>query len=975
MQWLISGSLLVCILKYEKKNEVIEMLTIGPSKRGSRGREEGAVLILLALALSAIFGLAALAIDLTVLATAKQEADSLSRFASLAAVEDFFGNETFTSIAPETYPGGVNAYWADRAESASKRAQAVVSGQGSVPTTVALTNVPSEAEGASPKALLEFGKWHFSKPASDDPCNGKYPCFVNEAGGAASAVRLSGKLISPVSPLFGSVFGASAYAPQVQATAAIIPRHGCFLVDMSPSMSSRTHTSNYGMSSPEKGRGKLVSHILSKDVNNSSLVSGGAGDPMFSFSDALWSQMKNTGLGRPSDLSVQPSGFDTSLDPNTELPKYDISAENVFRRIHYACKQNYEAVPSCGTNGENNETMMPVCKRQGVDSGSGYVSWTSTWTTQAHQCQELGDRLGLNRIPGKVTTTERYLGSCRPALDALVTDKAIPADCYGYHHKFKWGQKIPTCRRVGKGEQGGNYGDIQWTQPWLDVQMSCGQIANLIGRKTNVAKDKFKQVYSGECVDGHPQIGTVDETGQGGGCTSPILKANARLGSDYTLHKTLGDSHYNAENNTNYVVHHPDPNAMVCTDPEDTSTCHPEGQDAPELDVRTSPFWYRVDTFRTDEEPGYYGPEPLRQVFEGLNYAVNALEQRAVAGDKACFIFYDEKLTWPRIVHLTGGQEGFNYLKKISDFNNVRNEDGGILVFEDDSAAITDADLTDPATEGLLLTIRHKLFPLPGSKTNTQLALARALIELDYGAEDGVPSSDFLVLIGDGMANCERKEVTCAKTRDACTKAENLCTEDFDLCMTQAQQQPTSCSNDLSNHQGAIEEIMETVDNHLVPRNVPVHVMPIGDHVGPHTLDLSAVPLRLDADGNPEGATCITDEEARKSNIKIVRGLSDAEVTNDNFKGASYEGGKQYFEVNEYLYDIARKTRGLWMPVRPNVNQDGSACQEHLLCFSNNPLTAERIITDPECRDIGDQIIDYMSKIIAENPYMVVETG
>lgn len=888
------------------------MSTIGLSKRLSGPRDEGFVIILLALALGAIFSMAALAIDLTVMATAKQEADNLSRFASLAAIEEVFTN------------GGSR-------ESATQRAQAVIQGQTSVPTTVDI-----RGEGG----LLQFGTWHFKQPVGDNPCSGNYPCFVNGEE-PASAVRLRGRIMSQLSPLFGSVFGASAFEPQVDATAAIVPRHGCFLVDMSPSMASKTHRAS-DLSRPQDGRGKLVAHMLSKDVNNSALAVTDGQRSIMNSSDFYWQALRGVSitqagldagarnLGRPKDLSVQPYGFDTN---------YDIADPDVFRRMHYACNQTYETAPDCGADVSG---IRQVCQRTGKERPSGGMSWTSSWGTVQYPCQELPDKLGLTRMPGRVDVTERYLGSCQSpdptgaALDALLSDKDPQASCNNARGRFVNSRLITTCRRIGVKDLDDPDTSIVWEKSWTNKTIRCGNISDLIGRKTSVTKETFVQAYLGACVGMAPNVAVVDESGQGGTCVQPrsLVAATSRLGSDYTRHKTLGDSHYDARNNSDYSSYHPDPEDPICDDPTSPETCHPE------KNVRTSPFWFRVDTFRTDEEPGYYGPEPLRQVFEGLHYAVTSLEERAVDGDKACFIFYDEKLSWPRIVHLIGGVSGFDYLKKISDFNEFRNLEGQIIPVADDRSNITDDELTDPATRGLMVTIRHQLFPLPGSNTNTQLALARALLELKLGEEGGIPSSDFIVLIGDGMGNCRQENGH------------------------------TQCNETQSYHKDAVNEIMATIDNNFVPKNVPVHVMAIGDHVGPHTLDLSSVPLPVDSNGNTIGSgPCLTDEDARKANIKFVRGFSDSQDTPAAYDANSSEN--PYFEVNEYLYDIARKTRGFWMPIR---SDGGSNCEPKTQCFSNNPVTANRVTTDPECRDLGQQITDYMSKIIDENPYLVVDT-
>jgi hypothetical protein len=207
--------------------------------------------------------------------------------------------------------------------------------------------------------------------------------------------------------------------------------------------------------------------------------------------------------------------------------------------------------------------------------------------------------------------------------------------------------------------------------------------------------------------------------------TSSYADPRIHYADDYRLFSLLDNAEYSGSNsNSNYRRYHPDP-----------FTDNPSLQQLYEA----KPARYWVDVRRM---PGYGGPEPLTAIMKGLQTAVRLFKERSVAGDKMCLVFFDHLLSWPRVVKLT---DNYEYIETL-------------LTLRDPSSLM---DQIDPGTQ-------HGLFPSKDSFTNILMALTEAERQFKKEKENnpGLPVSQFMVLITDGLPNCRACDQTTNPTFD-----------------------------------------------------------------------------------------------------------------------------------------------------------------------------------------------------------------
>ncbi len=397
--------------------------------------------------------------------------------------------------------------------------------------------------------------------------------------------------------------------------------------------------------------------------------------------------------------------------------------------------------------------------------------------------------------------------------------------------------------------------------------------------------------------------------------------------SDYKKMQILDDSFYPSMP-SDVTTHHPNPltegNGMYSQTP-----------------MTGSGTWALVDTFRDTNSDGgtYYGPEPLRTIFVGLRQAINIFKDRSVAGDKACLIFYDHNLYWPRIVKMT---DNFDYLLKQTDFDNWS------TINDSDSEQVPGAIYNISQSSGLDRVIRFGLFPSESTFTDTYSAMTEALNQFSKTdattTDSNVPSANSMILIGDGLTNCSHSSA--------------------------------SCNNSYETHSQNINEVLTMAKTNLVPNSIAVHVILVGDNVRPHTVNRPSV-------SNP--GKCMTDREyrARYQNHQNISGFVRGNVCWDleNFEDeedSSYADGPcpdvayyepPYYEINKYMYELAAITQGIWAPLRPPP----SGCAVDGGDYEAPCTEGERQETDPACRSMQTQIKQYMTDILGENPYTLVE--
>ncbi len=370
---------------------------------------------------------------------------------------------------------------------------------------------------------------------------------------------------------------------------------------------------------------------------------------------------------------------------------------------------------------------------------------------------------------------------------------------------------------------------------------------------------------------------------------------------------------------------------------------HPNPHSDSRYSAGTANERYMFDTFFLDpdadaDSPGYHGPQPLTSVFEGLKAAMTQFGLRRVAGDEVCLIFYDQSLQWPRIVNLT------SKFDKVVEYTNIHSEGGALLEDGDGQSAGTSAKGGEP--EGAELIIRHKLYPGPSSSTNMLMALEEAYRQLrTRRTQSRLPSSDFIVLIGDGLANCR----TCPSGGPGDGSCE------------------PGCSNDLEYHKSAMEEVKWLVREEKDKFNVPVHVVQLGTDVKPHTRFVYG------AEGK-----CMSDEEAMAAGILPVKGggyidgtyVSDPDDSQLSQMYTNMSSDSPYMEVNKDMAEVAMISGGKWLPIRPPP-AGGGACNNKKAPGNCGP--ADTILdTDPDCRETDEQIVDFIDVVLKDNPYSIV---
>lgn len=361
---------------------------------------------------------------------------------------------------------------------------------------------------------------------------------------------------------------------------------------------------------------------------------------------------------------------------------------------------------------------------------------------------------------------------------------------------------------------------------------------------------------------------------------------------------------------------------------------------------------YKIDSFFLSPTSGSYeGPQPLEAVFQGIQAAIRTLKNRRVGGDMLCVVFYDQGLAWPRVLNIT---DDFDALLEYTRFNDL--DDAGNSLHPDGIAsdpigqnAHFGEDGGNPV--GFELIARHHLFPGAGAFTSTLTALQEGLRQLTYMQDvSQVPSSDFLVLVGDGLTNC----TSCPADCDTCSHTCN-----------------PPCQNSYTLYQNSMAEINWFVTEKIEPRNIPIHALLMGS-VRPHTKFIYGI--------NEDGeAKCLTSQEAMAVGYLpvdggvFIDGTYVANPTSSQLSQSFQMPGDDYAfqQVNYDLANIVRRTGGIWAPVRPQVGTPGSCTEPS--APDNCGAAGSRQYNDPYCRPIGEQVVAYFEDILRTNPFSLVE--
>ncbi len=330
------------------------------------------------------------------------------------------------------------------------------------------------------------------------------------------------------------------------------------------------------------------------------------------------------------------------------------------------------------------------------------------------------------------------------------------------------------------------------------------------------------------------------------------------------------------------------------------------------------PLSYYVDSYpATNVGPeGYGGPQPLSSIFRSIHRLVGIFENRAIGGDRIGIIFYDSRFMWSRIVRPTNDWTLLNY---VTDFNDK--SPNGPWEF------MMRLGFFPGAVTQSALVAGTDIVSLPFTNSLEALQVAKQLL---ISNQMEMVTADSLVMIGDGLANCYKSTYPTGNTL---------------------------CSNSYTAHLNALNQMKSFALSDLIPRGVPVNVVLVGKSVAPHTLQLE--------DPNNSGK-CLTDTYARVAGKPFVRGL------NANLRQAAFNAmtpTNPYYQVNADMYEIAATTGGLWAPIR----RQPIGAEVEPACNTSDTLTAPRLEFDPQGRTTEQQIDSYMTDMMRDNPYIIVD--
>ncbi|RMG40486.1 MAG: hypothetical protein D6719_10805 [Candidatus Dadabacteria bacterium] len=297
------------------------------------------------------------------------------------------------------------------------------------------------------------------------------------------------------------------------------------------------------------------------------------------------------------------------------------------------------------------------------------------------------------------------------------------------------------------------------------------------------------------------------------------------------------------------------------------------------------------------------GAQPLKSVLDGINFALREMNSRKVPGDLAGLIGFSNKV-WG-----------------ISAENIAR-----VFPMAADLTTLIDITNTAKSKEDLDLPdlnhyIRRTLFPIDTDRgTNLPEALNRALQEL--GTQPGAETArNSVVLFSDGVTNCS---------------------------------DTTHCSNTYNSWLQSVSNLPPIIQNY-VDSGIAIHVFLFGETNGLHTLDVSQGPGFTD---------CIDDPTARYFGIPFVDPLCGGSVCDaGDFSRAIVFGNGKFYRITGEMYDIALKTGGLFVPIRPPLVGPRPPCS----------ATPVRQFFDPLGRSVDQQIKDAMDKIMGGVPVKLVD--
>jgi hypothetical protein len=368
--------------------------------------------------------------------------------------------------------------------------------------------------------------------------------------------------------------------------------------------------------------------------------------------------------------------------------------------------------------------------------------------------------------------------------------------------------------------------------------------------------------------------------------------------------------------------------------------------------------------------------EPLTTIFLGLKKALTLFQERSVLSDRAGLIFFNEELKWPRTFLLTNE---FDHLQDFTDFATVPVAGNTEMIAPDitfdagNNAIVSDTNIYGTRDRELL--IRHGVVPsaLNFSDYYQALQYASAQLALER-ASSSIPSSSFVVVIGDLMHNC----LNCVEGYEDLYEFD----ETKVACGSNIQGIPPQprCLQHFRWFSDGMKEIDQLIQRSFIPENVPVHVIGIGEHIGFHTLaKLNANDDYYTDFGYRKEFGELEEDDITRFFVRGCQG-SGAEGSctlaelESSFANASYSA--PFFEGNVPWYSIALRTQGVWAPVQREKrfgNCEDSVYKDDQGAPRMHAPPGQREVTNPYCLTTQGMLVNSVAQIMSEKPLFVFD--
>lgn len=303
-------------------------------------------------------------------------------------------------------------------------------------------------------------------------------------------------------------------------------------------------------------------------------------------------------------------------------------------------------------------------------------------------------------------------------------------------------------------------------------------------------------------------------------------------------------------------------------------------------------------------------PEPLTGILNALKVGIDELVERRVPGDKAGFLFFEKSLTWTRMTNLI---KDTAYLKKIASSKSVRDSYG---IFP---SGLISEDVTD---------------------IYTALSHATDLLIANKSALNGAPSLDGVVYVGDFLPNCVARKYLNPSCAGDC--------------------EVRDCGDDYTHFTLAVAELWELIAEKFAPNNISFNVVFLGDHVGPHIMDIE----------HPSESRCMTEPEARKLGLDYIKGGNKAGLIPANPDGYYRNKSAElpFYQAGYEAYKLVRATGGIFKSVL--ASPSNCVIDPEPSCFDGQRRTNDRM-----CRPFDEQLSGYLKEIVGDgNPFKIVNT-